>query len=492
MHDHSANAAAASDPIITLSDPRLTKEQRQRALTLLNGTRAALAAFPDEASLVAAGYRSIGDGRKVGSFEHFVNSAYMADGNELDPLHIESIVTQRQDDGTKKIARPCTSSSRAPRWRRSPRSPAILTPWHNHDNLCWQDGKVVGLYVAGKCLPRGEFRGATPPMIHVWLEDTPCGPFTGIEGHGGSNCAHSAPPPDSPRARLAPEKSLSTATTHHAASFLRCSCTAPSASRTGPSRERRHSSRQHPSRRHSCRRRAGNSGTARSKRRHFPVDTPATEPPTVEAPEPDVAPVAAQPAPAPAPTAAPQPEPVATVAASEPHRRGVFVPVWVGAVILVLAVAALGFGIGRWTADDSTNRSTAIANNGGIVPQLPSGNGRNGNGNNGNNGNRNNGGSNQTPSTGTAFLGVATQNATGGVEVVTVGTSTPAASAGLKEGDVITAIDNTSVTTTTALRAAIQSHTVGDTVTIHYTRNGQASTVKVTLGTHSTSQTNPN
>jgi membrane-associated protease RseP (regulator of RpoE activity) len=186
------------------------------------------------------------------------------------------------------------------------------------------------------------------------------------------------------------------------------------------------------------------------------------------------------------PPVAPAPDPVPVelapvAAASEPKRKGVFVPVWVGAVILVLAVAAGGFGIGRWTADDSSNRSTAIANNGGIVPQLPSGNANTGNGNSGS-GNQT---TPTTPSTGTAFLGVASQNGTDGVTILSVGANTPASKAGLQQGDVINAIDNTSVTTTTALRAAIQSHTVGDTVTIHYTRNGQASTVKVTLGTQS-------
>ncbi len=190
-HVHDSAGAASDDPIVTLSDARLTKDQRQRALTLLDGTRAALAAFPDEASLIAAGYRSIGDGRKVGSFEHFVNSAYMADGNELDPLHIESIVTQLQDDGTKKIASAMYILEPGATLATVPDIAGGLTPWHNHDNLCWDGGKVVGLYVAGTCVPRGEFRGVTPPMIHVWLEDTPCGPFTGIEGHGGSNCAHS-------------------------------------------------------------------------------------------------------------------------------------------------------------------------------------------------------------------------------------------------------------------------------------------------------------
>ena len=115
----------------------------------------------------------------------------MADGNELDPLHIESIVTQLQDDGTKKIASAMYILEPGATLATVPDIAGGLTPWHNHDNLCWDGGKVVGLYVAGKCVPRGEFRGATPPMIHVWLEDTPCGPFTGIEGHGGSNCAHS-------------------------------------------------------------------------------------------------------------------------------------------------------------------------------------------------------------------------------------------------------------------------------------------------------------
>ncbi len=158
-HDHSATGAASDEPIVTLTDARLTKAQRQRALTLLNGTRAALAAFPSEEALIAGGYRSIGDGRRVGTFEHFVNSAYMNDGNELDPLHIESIVTQLQADGTKKIASAMYILEPGATMATAPEIAGGLTPWHNHDNLCWEGGKVVGLYVAGKCVPRGEYRG---------------------------------------------------------------------------------------------------------------------------------------------------------------------------------------------------------------------------------------------------------------------------------------------------------------------------------------------
>ena len=223
-----------------------------------------------------------------------------------------------------------------------------------------------------------------------------------------------------------------------------------------------------------------------------PADVPATETPVAEAPTAetttpdgppvaaaDPAPVAAETAPAAAPEAAPEGAPAAAAAPST--RKGIFVPAWAGAIVLVLVVAAVGFGIGRWTADDSSTNSTAIANNGGVVPQFPNGNGNNGNGN-GNSGGRT---TPQTPSTGTAFLGVGPQATNGGVEIASIGANSPAARAGLQEGDVITAIDDTSITTETALRAAIQSHDPGDSVTVHYTRNGNAATVKVTLGTQS-------
>jgi hypothetical protein len=27
-------------------------------------------------------------------------------------------------------------------------------------------------------------------MLHVWLDDPACGPFTGVEGHGSTSCTH--------------------------------------------------------------------------------------------------------------------------------------------------------------------------------------------------------------------------------------------------------------------------------------------------------------
>ena len=61
-----------------------------------------------------------------------------------------------------------------------------LTTWHYHDNLCFEGTKLVGLASGGVC-QRGTLL-VTPPMLHVWLVEHPCGPFAGIETHGGGGC----------------------------------------------------------------------------------------------------------------------------------------------------------------------------------------------------------------------------------------------------------------------------------------------------------------
>ncbi|MGN8050517.1 S1C family serine protease [Curtobacterium sp. 22159] len=83
-----------------------------------------------------------------------------------------------------------------------------------------------------------------------------------------------------------------------------------------------------------------------------------------------------------------------------------------------------------------------------------------------------------------AFLGVEVSGtaSTGGVAVAGTVTGSGAASAGLAAGDVITSIDGTSVASSDALTSAIQSHAVGDKVTVGYTDStGAAKTVTVTL-----------
>jgi hypothetical protein len=127
-----------------------------------------------------------------------------------------------------------------------------------------------------------------------------------------------------------------------------------------------------------------------------------------------------------------------------------------------------------------------------VLPLNPNGN-NNGNNNGGNNdnGGSNNGGNTPTPSTSQAFLGVAVTNSDNGQGVVigTVQSGSPAADAGLKAGDVITAVDGTSVNSAAALSTAVRSHQPGDSVKITYTRNGTSADVQVRLGNRTTANT---
>ncbi len=81
-----------------------------------------------------------------------------------------------------------------------------------------------------------------------------------------------------------------------------------------------------------------------------------------------------------------------------------------------------------------------------------------------------------------AYLGVGVESAANGVKVGQVRSGTPAARAGLRVGDVIVAINGHKVTATAQLQSAIDARKPGDSVTIKYMRNGQAHTVRITLG----------
>lgn len=61
----------------------------------------------------------------------------------------------------------------------------------------------------------------------------------------------------------------------------------------------------------------------------------------------------------------------------------------------------------------------------------------------------------------------------------------PADKAGLKEGDIITKVDGTSVDSTHPFASLIAQHSVGDKVTLTYLRDGKESTVTITLASAS-------
>jgi putative serine protease PepD len=84
-----------------------------------------------------------------------------------------------------------------------------------------------------------------------------------------------------------------------------------------------------------------------------------------------------------------------------------------------------------------------------------------------------------------AFLGVTPTNAAGGVGISTVKQGSAADDAGLKVGDVVTAVNGRRVTDQSQLRAIISAHKPGDTLSLTIDRGGATKTVKATLGSRS-------
>lgn len=85
------------------------------------------------------------------------------------------------------------------------------------------------------------------------------------------------------------------------------------------------------------------------------------------------------------------------------------------------------------------------------------------------------------------LLGVATDKTDGGVVVNSVTEGSAAEKAGLKEGDIITAINKTSITTHQQLSEVIGEKKVGEVIDVTYTRAGKTQKVKATLGKNSES-----
>ena len=78
-------------------------------------------------------------------------------------------------------------------------------------------------------------------------------------------------------------------------------------------------------------------------------------------------------------------------------------------------------------------------------------------------------------------LGITMAENKNGVLVSEVRANSVAANAGLQKGDVITAINDEKVVNMASLKYALYKYEVGDTVTIHYLRNGKAQTTKMKL-----------
>jgi putative serine protease PepD len=81
-------------------------------------------------------------------------------------------------------------------------------------------------------------------------------------------------------------------------------------------------------------------------------------------------------------------------------------------------------------------------------------------------------------------------NSNGGAQISQVQSSSPASNAGLKAGDLITAINGNTITSTAQFISTVDNYPPGKTITLTVKRGGQTHTIKITLGTRPSTQAN--
>jgi hypothetical protein len=200
-HETSAAAAPAVDEVASAVPPKpydptlpidlggvegVTPQQQARAENLLAITILRLPRFADPATAEAMGFVSIGDG--VLGHEHYLNAANMNDDKLLDPDFPESLVYDTSVT-PKKLVAAMFMMNAGDSLADVPEVGGKLTQWHVHDNLCFAGPRVAGLTDADGNCARGLVKGAETPMIHVWIEPHPCGPFAALEGIAGGSIA---------------------------------------------------------------------------------------------------------------------------------------------------------------------------------------------------------------------------------------------------------------------------------------------------------------
>jgi S1-C subfamily serine protease len=90
-----------------------------------------------------------------------------------------------------------------------------------------------------------------------------------------------------------------------------------------------------------------------------------------------------------------------------------------------------------------------------------------------------------------AFVGVfLNPSSSGGAVISSVQSGSPASSAGLLQGDDVTAIDGKPISTTQQFIETVDTYAPGQTITLTIKRNGSPKTVKLTLGARPAQQTN--
>ena len=89
-----------------------------------------------------------------------------------------------------------------------------------------------------------------------------------------------------------------------------------------------------------------------------------------------------------------------------------------------------------------------------------------------------------------AYVGIHIEDVTGGAKITSIKSGSPADTAGLKVGDVITRYDGKTVSSADELTKAVFDSKVGETVTVTVQRDGSTQNVQVKLGNQPSSPSN--
>lgn len=162
----------------------VTPEEQAQAENLLAVTVYRLPQFADHEAVEAMGFVSIGDGAL--GHEHYLNFTNMNDDRILDPDYPESLVFDTSVEPKRLVAAMYMLNS-GDTLDDVPAVGGELMQWHIHDNLCFAGPRVAGLTDADGNCREGLSKGAEVPMIHVWIEPHPCGPFAALEGIAGGS-----------------------------------------------------------------------------------------------------------------------------------------------------------------------------------------------------------------------------------------------------------------------------------------------------------------
>jgi hypothetical protein len=173
-HHHGQHLARAQAGVIMRPGASGTTASQQRAAAdVLAAVRAATAKYGDVAAALADGYRpdKQGDGLDV----HFENKERSGDGVVLDPTRPEMLVYARAGARAALLG----VVFRMPKaGQRGPQVGGASTTWHTHNICVGPLPPGFGLVTPYGTCPFLTAQVTLPEMMHVWVVDSPAGPFT--------------------------------------------------------------------------------------------------------------------------------------------------------------------------------------------------------------------------------------------------------------------------------------------------------------------------